>query len=90
MTPIKTGAQIYSAEYQTYHIGDIYQVEGVYICKCHPTDSHEPIRSHLHLRVNRLEELWNMDWHVLICRQHNAEYFGYEGKSLIGVFSDGR
>ena len=90
MTPIRTGAQIYLEEYKTYHIGDLYQIGGVYICKCNPRDSFEPIRADLHLRAHKIEDLWLENHHIIICLQHNAQYLGYDGTPLKELQNDGR
>jgi hypothetical protein len=78
-TPIKTGAHVYFEEYGYFMIGDMFQINSLYILRANNEVSTTPIRENLHFQVfNELHNFKGEEHSVIICGGVMA-HGGYEG-----------
>lgn len=78
-TPIKTGAHVYFEEYGYFMIGDMFQINSLYILRANTEMSTKPIRDKLHFQVfNELHNFHGLDHTVIICGGVMA-HGGYDG-----------
>lgn len=82
---IKTGAQIYLAEYGTWVYGDAFEGDDFFIFRV-GSESFNPIASRKHFEVSLIAHWFDKGidgrYGTLIAYAHNVHNLGYEGTEL--------
>ncbi len=77
----RTGAEVFSTEYNEYFYGDLYHLDGseYWVLKTAGNESRKPMTGIIHARFYYIEAKWIdlKPYGILI--SSNVAYYGYEG-----------
>lgn len=82
-TPIKTGAHVFFEEYKTFAVGDMFQINNLYLFRINGqvTEHHAPLRDELHFQIFEvLHEFPGKPHGVVACA--GVMDHGYDGKPV--------